>query len=326
MKICYLAITVCIAARLCSGEPVKSADSPVQGKQAATERPLRFLFVSPCVNEAFFNPVKKGMRDAAALLGVKCDFVGTQDVDIPAQSALIRKGIMEGYDGIAVDLIDPDGCDAVLVEAREKGVPVVAFNTDGGTNRNLRMSAVSQDLYEAGRTVGREAAGKLPVGCKVLYTQHSKGVSALDDRLRGMREVLSKKRISGEVIITGITPENAATVIFKALQAHPEIKAVLATGQADTEGAGLAVERNFSGKGYYVAGFDLSPNILRLLKTGVLDFAIDQQPYTQGFYPVVQLTLWRRYGIRPSSMDAGATVIRSVDADRVMGLSLAGFR
>lgn len=326
MKICYLVIAVFITARVCSGEPVKSADVAAQGIQAPTERPLRFLFVSPCVNEAFFNPVKKGMRDAAALLGVKCDFVGTQDVDIPAQAALIRKGLVEGYDGIAVDLIDQNGCDAVLDEARKNGVPVVAFNTDGGANRNLRMSAVCQNLYEAGRTVGLEASGKLPAGCKVLFTQHSKGVSALDDRLRGMREELSKNRIAGEVVITGTTPENAAKVIVKALQSHPEIKGVLATGQADTEGAALAVERNFSGKGYYVAGFDLSPEILRLLKMGVLDFTIDQQPYTQGFYPVVQLALWCRYGIRPSSMDAGATVIRGVDADRAMGLSLEGFR
>ena len=291
-----------------------------------TERPLRFLFVSPCVHEAFFNPVKKGTKDAASLLGVKCEFVGTEDVDIPAQCELIRKGIASGYDGIAVDIIDPSGFDSVLAEARDKGVPAVAFNTDGGKNPNLRMSTVSQNLYEAGRTVGKEALSKLPQGCKVLFTQHSKGVTALDERLGGMRELLAKKGITGEVIITGLMPEQAEKVISKALQADPAIQAVLATGQADTEGAGLAVERHFAKRDRYVAGFDLSPNILRLIKAGVIDFTIDQQPYIQGFYPVVQLMQYCRYGIRPASIDAGATVIRAADAERAMVLSQAGYR
>ena len=297
-----------------------------QGDSSKTDRPLRLLFVSPCVHEAFFNPVKKGMRDAANLLGVKCEFVGTEDVDIPAQCELIRKGIADGCDGIAVDIIDPSGFDSVLAEARDKGVPVVAFNTDGGKNPSLRMSTVSQNLYEAGLAVGNEAVAKLPAGCKALFTQHSKGVTALDDRLRGMRDALAKKGITGEVVITGLVPEKAAQVISEALQADPAIKAVLATGQADTEGAGLAVERHFAKRGCYVAGFDLSANILRLIKAGVIDFTIDQQPYIQGFYPVVQLAQFCRYGIRPASIDSGATVVRAADAERAMALSQAGYR
>lgn len=293
---------------------------------AKAERPLRFLFVSPCVHEDFFNPVKKGMADAAKLLGVQCEFVGTEDVDIPAQCELVRKGLAQGYDGIAVDIIDPSGFDAVLTEARDKGVPVVAFNTDGGKNLRLRMSGVSQNLCEAGRTVGREALPKLSQGCKVLITQHSKGVSALDDRMRGIQEILATKGISGQVVITGTTPEASAKVIADALHANPAIKAVLATGQADTEGAGLAVERHFAGRGCYVAGFDLSTNTLRLIKAGVIDFTIDQQPYIQGFYPVVQLAQYCRYGIRPADIDSGATVIRAADVEKLIKFKQAGYR
>lgn len=305
-------------AGLCLGE------TPVSPK--ATDRSLRFLFVAPCVDEAFFGPVKKGMQDAAALLGVQCEFVGTEDVDIPAQCELVRKGIVGGYDGIAVDIIDPTGFDAVLKEARSRGVPIVVFNTDGGKDLCLRMSAVSQNLYEAGRTVGRTALDKLPQGCKVLFTQHSKGVSALDDRLAGIREILKTKDITGEVLISGTSPAQAAKVISEALQADPAIKGILTTGQADTEGAGLAVEQMRAKRNCYVAGFDLSPGILRLLKAGVIDFTIDQQPYIQGFYPVVQLTQYCRYGILPASIDAGASVIRSADADRILILSQAGYR
>jgi simple sugar transport system substrate-binding protein len=299
--------------------------APCPGAEAVA-RPLRFLFVAPCRDEAFFLPVKKGMHDAAKMLGVTCDFVGTEDVDIPAQAAMVRKGVEDGYDGIAVCIIDAVGFDEAIAAARRQGVPVVAFNTDDAGSPNQRLSAVAQDVYQAGRSVGAEAARHLPEGCQVLFTLHSAGVSALDDRLRGIQEMLKPKGITGPVVVTGTTAEASAEVIVKALKDQPQLKGVLCTGQADTEGAGLAVEKHFGGKGYYLAGFDLSPNTLRLLRAGVIQFTIDQQPYGQGFYPVVQLTLWCRYGLRPASMDAGATLIRPADVDRIEDLTRRGYR
>ena len=152
---------------------------PVDAAEGAeTVRPLRFLFVAPCVDEEFFNPVKKGMRDAAKVVGATCEFIGTEDVDIAVQSGMVQKGVDERYDGIAVLIIDPTGFEQSLGAAQQKGIPVVAFNADGGTDKSLRLSAVCQNLYQAGRAVGREAAAKLPRGCTVLYTQHSAGISA----------------------------------------------------------------------------------------------------------------------------------------------------
>jgi simple sugar transport system substrate-binding protein len=63
-----------------------------------------------------------------------------------------------------------------------------------------------------------------------------------------------------------------------------------------------------------------------MVKAGTIAFTIDQQPYIQGFYPVVQLAFYRRFGIFPSRIDAGATVITKEEADRVIELSAAGYR
>jgi len=63
-----------------------------------------------------------------------------------------------------------------------------------------------------------------------------------------------------------------------------------------------------------------------MVKAGTIAFTVDQQPYVQGFYPVVQLALYCRYGIRPASQDAGATVITREDVDKVLKLSAAGYR
>jgi simple sugar transport system substrate-binding protein len=289
-------------------------------------KPLRFAFITTCVDEDFFDPVKKGVRDAAAQMGVQCTFTGTPEVDLKAQAEMVRDAVTEGYDGIALNIIDPVAFDDVVSEAMNKGIPVVAFNVDDNQTPNARLSGVCQDLYKAGRIVGEKAAAFIPDNSRILMTVHSDGISALEDRLRGEQDVLKAKGVTWKRVVTGITPEGSAEVIASALKADPEIKVVICTGQADTEGAGLAIEKHFAGKGYKAAGFDLSPQTLRLIKAGHVQFTIDQQPYIQGYYPVIQLALYCRYGIRPSNIDAGASVISKDNVDQVLALSRTGYR
>ncbi len=314
---CGLASLLCLASSAGADEPARTSEGPDN---------LRFIFITTCVDEDFFIPVKKGMEDAARLMGVHCEFTGTHGVDVKEQAEMVRRAVAAGYDGIALNLIHPTAFDDVVAEAIEKGVPVVGFNVDDHLTPNARLSSVNQDVYEAGRTLARRALEFVPPGSHILMTLHDEGVSSLDDRLRGEQEVLKTKNITWTVVVTGRHPEPASHVVTKALRTDPRIRTVLCTGQADTEGAGLAIERDFAGKGYAAAGFDLSPNILRLIKAGHIRFTIDQQPYTQGFYPVVQLALDCRYGLAPSSMDAGAGIIDRRNVERVIELNRKGYR
>ena len=292
---------------------------------AGDEKPLRLIFIGPVIHEEFFVPVRKGMADAAKLMGVEATFTGTEGVDTKAQAAMVAQAVKDGYDGIAVDIIHETDFDQIVADALKAGTPVVAFNTDDITP-NPRLSTVSQDLYEAGRTVATRALKFIPDGTDVLITKHDAGITALDERGRGIQDVLKKAKIKSTVVITTPHPHKAEEVVAKALHENPRIKTVLATGQADTEGAGLALAKEFAGKGYATAGFDLSPNILRLIDEGVIRFTIDQQPYIQGFYPVIQLTLLLRYGIKPADIDSGAGVITKAEAKRVMKFKAQNYR
>jgi len=293
------------------------AVEPIAPATITAEKPLRLIFISPVIHEEFFLPVKKGMRDAAKQMGVEAIFTGTEGVDTKAQAAMITQAVKDGYDGIAIDIIHPTDFDQPVADAIAAGVPVVAFNTDD-TTPNARLSTVSQKLYEAGKTVGTRGLQLIPEGSEVLLTLHDAGISSLEERRRGIEDVLKKHGIRWSVVVTTPHPEKARDIVAAELAKNPKIKTVLCTGQADTEGAGLAIAANFKDKGYRSAGFDLSPNILRLIDEGIIAFTIDQQPYTQGYYPVIQLTLLLRYGIRPSDIDAGATVITREEAKSVI--------
>jgi simple sugar transport system substrate-binding protein len=202
----------------------------------------------------------------------------------------------------------------------------VAFNTDDHATPNARLSSVNQRLYEAGRSLADCVLPDVPQGAHVLMTMHDEGISSLEDRLRGLQDVLKTKDVEWTVIITGNDSLKGAEVIAKEMREHKDIRIVLGTGQSDTEAAGRAIEQYFSGKGYWSAGFDLSLTTLRLIKKGYVRCTIDQQPYIQGFYPVVQLTHYLRYGIVPSDIDAGATIINRDNVDQVTELTEEGYR
>jgi len=321
----FATILALAAGLLGCGSQARNSAVPAGAAPDAAARPLRFIFITTLVHEEFFNPVRKGMQDAARLMGVRAEFTGTEGVDAKAQAAMITQAVADGYDGIAVDLIDPEAFDAAIQAAVEQGVPVVAFNTDD-TTASARLSSVNQNLYEAGRVLGRRALEFIPPGGRVLIAMHDEGISALEDRCRGMTDELKAKGATWKRFITGSDPIKAEKIIAQNLRENPDVKVVLCTGQADLEPVALVIEREFKGQGYAVAGFDLSPTILRLIQADIIRFTIDQQPYVQGFYPVIQLALYCRYGIRPSNIDAGAFVITKKEAAAAVELKKANYR
>lgn len=313
-----LAGSVLLAAICTMSSPARAADK--QGKR------LRLVFITTCTEAKFFEPVIKGMRDAARLMEVDCEFTGTPGVDFKAQAEMVRKAVRDGVDGIALNLVHAEAFDQVVREAIDRGVPVVGFNTDDHATPNARLSSVNQRLYAAGRALARRLAPKIARGSHVLLTMHDRGVSSLNDRLRGLQDVLKEKDVTWTVAITGNDPVKGAEIVAGALRRNPKIHVVLGTGQADTEAAGRAIEKHFAGRGYWSAGFDLSPETLRLIKKGHILATVDQQPYVQGFYPVIQLTLYLRYGLMPSNMDAGAAIIDRSNVDQVVELTKKKYR
>jgi simple sugar transport system substrate-binding protein len=304
----------------------RATEPPAAAEATAGETPLRFAFITSCKDAPFYDPIKKGMHDAAEKMHVTCDWLGTKGVDIPAEVAVVRRAVADGYDGIALAIIDAKAFDEVVAEAIKRGVPVVAFNVDDTATPNARLSGISQRFVEAGAALAIRVAADIPKNAHVLATFHDRGISALDERLKGMQEALKEKNLHWEVLVTGFDAAKAEKIIADALEKDPEIRVVFGTGQADTEAAGRVIERQFADRGCWAAGFDLSPETLRLIKAGPIRCTVDQQPYIQGFYPVVQLAQYLRYGIRSSNIDAGATIVDRTNVDRVIELATKKYR
>ncbi len=70
----------------------------------------------------------------------------------------------------------------------------------------------------------------------------------------------------------------------------------------------------------------LSPEILRLISADVIACTVDQQPYVQGFYPVLQVSQLCRYGIKPMNIDSGAVFVTNENVAAVSELCRQGYR
>jgi simple sugar transport system substrate-binding protein len=285
---------------------------------------LRFRFLTIAVNEQFFTVVRQGMNDAATAMHVEVDLAGTPGVDAGELVRLTRQAIADGVDGIALNICDPHAFTEVVAEAAAKSIPVVAFNIDASRGGSGNLSSIMQDFHAAGEALGRRAGATIPKGANVIITVHDEGVSALEERLAGVQAGLRHHAINWLRLCTGQNPETGAERLREAIARFPA-RALLGTGQADTEACGLAT-KSLAPSQLYVAGFDLSPGIVDLIGDGYIDCAIDQQPYAQGFYPVIQLALYLRYGLRPSSLDAGAAVIDRSNLEAIQQLSRQSFR
>ena len=93
---------------------------------------------------------------------------------------------------------------------------------------------------------------------------------------------------------TGIDPTTIENKVSAYLRAHPDTQSVLALGPDSSAGALPAIRKmGLAGKIFY-GTFDLSPDIIKGIKDGTINYAIDQQPYLQGYIPVAVFAIMKR--------------------------------
>ena len=75
-------------------------------------------------------------------------------------------------------------------------------------------------------------------------------------------------------------------------QSHPDTKGYFAVDAGSTQGLAQTIQKQkLRDKGVKGGGYDLTPVTQKLLAADQIDFTIDQQPYLQGFFPIMELYL-----------------------------------
>ncbi|NUT27390.1 MAG: substrate-binding domain-containing protein [Streptomyces sp.] len=287
VSVAALASAACLLLAGCSA--VGGADDASGAHAAGGSRPKVALITHGGEGDAFWELVQKGAQAAAAKDGI--DVTYESDSDPAGQAELMRDAIRHKVDGIAVTLAKPSAMTSPVAEARRAGIPVVGLNSGMDEWRSAGLLGYfGQDESVAGRAVG-DKLDELKAR-HALCVIHERGNVALEARCAGV-----KKAFGGEtenLYVDGTDMDAVTDSVATRLTQDPSIDEVVTNGAqfalAAVKAAGEAHSK------CRVATFDLNKDLVRAVRAGDVQFAVDQQPYLQGYLAVDALQLYRANG------------------------------
>jgi simple sugar transport system substrate-binding protein len=286
----------------------------------------------------FWQAVKKGFDDACAKIQANCQMVFTQtENSIEQEVANQQAALARKPDALLTTLVDNNAFLGNLKDAKEKGVIVIATNVDAteGPELGLREAFVGQNFIPAGQTLGRRMAALFPKEgpIRVLVGVNGPGQNWSEQRAKGIMLGLEefKKANSGREIVIDrldVSAEGAVVAdrVGAYLSAHPDTTAYIDTGLWHSYVAKTLKDRGIPPGKILLGGFDLTSQVIDGMKAGYIQVEIDQQPYEQGFLPVMQVYLQKKVGLAPADIDTGEAVFTPEQADQLMGLAKQGLR
>lgn len=280
----------------------------------------RFVFVCHVTTNPFFVPVQYGIHDACALLGCDYQWTGSETSDVGQMVNAMNAAIAAKADAIAVPIVDPHGFDKPVARALAAGIPTWSYNADSPPgSKNERLAYVGQDLFLSGELMGQKIVELVGSG-KVAIFIATPGQLNLQPRVDGAMAAIKKSgaKIEASMIATDPTVNVALSKIRAYYLGNQDVKGMFGTGGGDTMNVGLVMRQyNLPKKGVHGGGFDLQPRTLEAIHDGFLDFAIDQQPYLQGFYTTMEMFAYKVSGglVGPADINTGLKFVEKSSVD-----------
>ena len=270
-----------------------SGGSPASGIFKSSGK-FKFVFVNHVTTNPFFVPTKYGAEDACKLLGCSYQWTGSENSNVNEMVNAFNTAITGGADGIAVALVDAKAFNAPTDAALKAKIPVVSYNADAP---NSRLAYIGQDLFVSGQEMGKRIAQLVPSGDVALFIA-TPGQANIQPRIDGAKDTLkSHPNITPHVITTGAAVPAELSVIDSYATGHANTKGYFAVDAGSTQSLAQTIQKhNLRNKGVKGGGYDLTPTTQKLLADDQIDFTIDQQPYLQGFLPVLELYLYKVSG------------------------------
>ena len=305
----------------------------------AKAEPLTIVFTHhSSASNTFWQAVKKGFDDACQKIGANCQMVFTQtEGAVEQQLSNIEAALARKPDALLTSIVDDKALDDVIDRATKSGVVVIGVNVDDskGADGNSRAAFVGQGFRPAGRSLGKAMAENFPKEgpIKVLVGISAPGQNWSEARGQGVMDFLEEYKaanpardISWERIDSGTDLAVTADRVGAYLNAHPDTTAYFDTGFWHAAVARVLKDRGIEPGKILLGGFDLVPEVVQQMQAGYVQVEVDQQPYMQGFMPVMEVYLAKTLGLAPSNIDTGQGIVRPADADMIMDLSVKGLR
>ena len=215
-------------------------------------------------------------------------------------------------------MIDATSFTTPVTNAMNAGIPVISYNADGVVSKGVadigtnRLCYVGQALYLSGVAMGNRIKSLVTTPGEVAIFIATPGTGNIQPRYDGAASVLTPAGYTVKEVATGALTSQEETAEKAYLSgAKSTLKGAFAVDAGSTELLGPSLASvGLAGK-IPAGGFDLTPGTLTAINAGQIDFTIDQNPYLQGFLPVLYLYLFNLTGglVSPPNTDTGLTFV-----------------
>ena len=290
---------------------------------------LTFAIVTHTAGNGFFDPVYVGATVAANLIGANILLLGSESpTDDPARELEILNQIIQdpSIDGIIMTTPQAGAYDDIVRAAEKSGIPIATTNSfdPGILNRN-GISHTGQDASAA--AIAGEALVKCLMdkgvegGSIVLPNDTAMGNIEVNNRVTAAYNAIVKSLTAGGKLDkfkvdagaegVGVTadmndPVNSIVSLF---ESRGDVVGAFAANNVFTPALAKAVAQTGNTGKICAYGFDLGPAQQEALASGDLTGALGQQPFLQGFWPVMQLWLQIDRGISAANLDTRAQLV-----------------
>ena len=266
----------------------------------------RFVLVSHAPDsDSWWNTIKNAITLAGEQMGVTVEYRNPPTGDLADMARIIEQAAASNPNGIIATIADFDVLSGPLSDAVARGIPVITINS-GTQEQSKEIGAllhVGQPEYDAGFGAGEraKAAGVTSFLCVNHYITNPASV----ERCQGFADALGVE-LGSQMIDAGQDPGEILSKVQAYLQTNPDTNGILTLGPTSAEPTIAALDAAGKSGAIFFGTFDLSEQIANAIKADVIDFAIDQQPFLQGYLPVVFLTNLSRFGVIPgNSVNSG---------------------
>jgi simple sugar transport system substrate-binding protein len=303
------------------GKP-DSNGSGMGAGQANTPRMTVAMITHEVPGDSFWDLIRKGAQAAADKDNIELRY--SNDPEAPAQANLVQSAIDSKVDGIALTLAKPDAMAPAVKAAEAAGIPVVAFNSGFD---NFKAMGVQEYFGQDEKLAGVAAGEKLNAdgAKKIICVIQEQGQVALESRCAGV-----KQGFKGNMEILNVNSKDMPSVestITAKLQQDPSVDTVVALGAPIALTAVQSVGN--AGSSAKIVTFDTNAALVDAIKGGKVQWAVDQQPFLQGYLAIDSLWLFKNNknligGGQPTL--TGPSFIDQGNIDAVAELAKAGTR
>ena len=255
-----------------------------------------------------------GRRTPPRILGIPTpQWTGSQVSAVSDMVNAIDVAIAGKVNGIATTLIDPTAFNSPVDRALKIGIPVIAYNADEPGNN--RMCYVGQSNLTAGAAAAAKIVATLKKGDLIGMVIATPGTGNIQPRIDGALPTFHKAGMVTAVVAGGALVPAEITAVQAWWEGHKDVKYMYAVDNGDSEAVADCITNNKLFGITHGSGWDVSLPVLQGVKSGALDFSIDQQAYLQGFVPTIQMFLYNISAglMKPCDTDTGLGFINKAN-------------